>query len=353
MNRKGVQMKEDLVKARKQNMRLYALYRPISLDLLFYYCIEFLFLTQVKQISASHVVLGSSFYAIFMIIWQIPASVIIDKIGTKRCTVLANVFNVLYLILIMGCTGLETLILAQFFSSLCFTLKDISDIALLEYSIPETSNKGAIFSKIEGKAYKDYYLFNCISSVICGFLYAFNNYLPMIISLMISILAVVMSLGFKELGEKSEKKQSSQEKMVNYFQDLKKGMQFIFKSPRLRSLFICVGITWGIFAENHWKDIEFGIIWKMLTPYCTCKSALTKLQYVIGGLMPTLILGFGLGLVAIIIGNMLLFLLAELMIFGGGGDFLIAGKLLLFRTKYKDCIYMDHPTECGLVAFYR
>lgn len=113
------------------------------------------------------------------------------------------------------------------------------------------------------------------------------------------------------------------------------------------------GITWGIFAENHWKDIEFGIIWKMLTPYCTCKSALKKLQYVIGGLMPTLILGFGLGLVAIIIGNMLLFLLAELMIFGGGGDFLIAGKLLLFRTKYKDCIYMDHPTECGLVAFYR
>ncbi|MCI6375897.1 MAG: DUF3267 domain-containing protein [Clostridiales bacterium] len=113
------------------------------------------------------------------------------------------------------------------------------------------------------------------------------------------------------------------------------------------------GITWGLFAENHWKDIEFGIIWKMLTPYCTCKSALTKLQYIIGGLMPTLILGFGLGLVAIIIGNMLLFLLAELMIFGGGGDFLIAGKLLMFRTKYKDCIYMDHPTECGLVAFYR
>ena len=211
-------MKEDLVKARKQNMRLYALYRPISLDLLFYYCIEFLFLTQVKQISASHVVLGSSFYAIFMIIWQIPASVIIDKIGTKRCTVLANVFNVLYLILIMGCTGLETLILAQFFSSLCFTLKDISDIALLEYSIPETSNKGAIFSKIEGKAYKDYYLFNCISSVICGFLYAFNNYLPMIISLMISILAVVMSLGFKELGEKLEKNKV-----------LKKRWQIIFK----------------------------------------------------------------------------------------------------------------------------
>lgn len=113
------------------------------------------------------------------------------------------------------------------------------------------------------------------------------------------------------------------------------------------------GITWGIFAENHRKDIEFGVIWKMLTPYCTCRSALTRPQYVIGSLMPTLILGFGLGAAAIAMGNLLLFILAEFMILGGGGDFLIVGKLLAFCTKHKDCIYMDHPTECGLVAFYR
>ena len=65
---------------------------------------------------------------------------------------------------------------------------------------------------------------------------------------MIGILSVLMSLGFKEIGEKSEKKQSSQEKMANYFQNLKQGMHFILKSPRLRSLFICIGITWGVFC---------------------------------------------------------------------------------------------------------
>lgn len=112
-------------------------------------------------------------------------------------------------------------------------------------------------------------------------------------------------------------------------------------------------ITWGIFTKNHWKDIEFGIIWKMLTPYCTCRGALTKMQYVIGGLMPTIILGIGLSLIAIITDNFLMFILAEIMILGGGGDFIIIGKLLMFRIKCKDCIYMDHPTECGVVAFYR
>ena len=49
---------------RKQNMKLYSLYRSISLDLLFYYAIEFLFLLEVKGISASDIVLKSSFYAL-------------------------------------------------------------------------------------------------------------------------------------------------------------------------------------------------------------------------------------------------------------------------------------------------
>ena len=111
------------------------------------------------------------------------------------------------------------------------------------------------------------------------------------------------------------------------------------------------GIVWGVFAENHRKDIEFGVIWSMLTPYCTCKSALTRPQYILGSLMPTLLLGFGLGAAAVAAGNLLLFFLAEVMVFGGGGDFLIVGKLLAFRTNHKNCIYMDHPTECGLVAF--
>ena len=54
-------------KARKQNMKLYSLYRAISIDLIFYYAIEFLFLTQVKHLSSSDVVLGGAFYAIFIV----------------------------------------------------------------------------------------------------------------------------------------------------------------------------------------------------------------------------------------------------------------------------------------------
>jgi hypothetical protein len=111
------------------------------------------------------------------------------------------------------------------------------------------------------------------------------------------------------------------------------------------------GLTWGIFAKSHWKSIDFGVIWSMLTPYCTCSEPLKKGQYLLGTAMPTLILGFGLGFAAIFCRQFLLFALAEIMIFGGGGDFIIILKMLLYRAKGKDAVYYDHPYECGFVVF--
>lgn len=111
------------------------------------------------------------------------------------------------------------------------------------------------------------------------------------------------------------------------------------------------GITWGIFAENHFHSINFGIIWSALTPYCTCSEPMKKWQYVLGGAMPTLVLGGGIGVVSVVSGQFLLLLLSELMILSGGGDFLIILKILLYRSGKKETVYYDHPYECGVVVF--
>ena len=242
-------MNKEIVNARKQNMKIYSLYRTISLDLIFYYAIEFLFLTQVKGITPSQTVLSTSFYAIFMIILQIPASVIIDKLGTKKCTVFANVFNTLFIILIMTCGNMYQLIFAQFISALCFSLKDISDGALLNYSIPETKKKGDIFSRIEGKGFQNYFFVNSITAVISGFLYVINPYIPITLTLIFTIFSVILSLGFKDI-EKTKKQQKKEENKVkrHYIKELQEGMKFIIKSQRLRSLFIYAGVSWGVFC---------------------------------------------------------------------------------------------------------
>lgn len=111
------------------------------------------------------------------------------------------------------------------------------------------------------------------------------------------------------------------------------------------------GLTWGAFAKEHMKSINFGVIWSMLTPYCTCSEPLTKGQYIIGAAMPTLILGPVLGVIATVSGSFLFLILCAVMIFGGGGDFLIIWKMLSYRTIRKEVLYYDHPYECGVVVF--
>ena len=110
------------------------------------------------------------------------------------------------------------------------------------------------------------------------------------------------------------------------------------------------GITWGLASHQHGKDIEFGVIWSMLTPYCTCSSPLTKFQYILGGAMPTLVIGIVGTLVAIGMNSSWIFIATELMIIGGGGDFLIILKVLFDHPK-PNALYYDHPYELGLVVF--
>lgn len=113
------------------------------------------------------------------------------------------------------------------------------------------------------------------------------------------------------------------------------------------------GITWAVFAKAHWRAISFGFIAKYLTPYCTCGEPLKRYQYVIGALMPTILLGVVPCLAAVYNGSMFLFLLGAVMILGGGGDLTIVLKLLQHRTKAADVVYIDHPYQAGVVAFER
>lgn len=232
---------------RKQNMKLYSMYRAISMDIIFYYAIDFLFLTQVKNISASDVVLKSSFYALFMIILQIPANILIDKLGTRRCTILANIFNVIYLLMIMFATDLQMLIIAEFISALCFSIKDVSDTTLLNMSIPEGEKKGEIFSKIEGRGTKNYYYINAITAVISGFLYNINPYIPVIGAVIVAIIATILSSGFQDV-ENDANIENKGFNVDGYIIDLKNSFKFIIKSHRLRSLILYAGIMWGIFC---------------------------------------------------------------------------------------------------------
>ena len=111
------------------------------------------------------------------------------------------------------------------------------------------------------------------------------------------------------------------------------------------------GLFWGIFAQNHFKDISFGFMKEYLTPYCNCKTPLKKSEYVIGSLMPLIILGFGLTAASIFIGSEPLLLLGVIMVSGAAGDVIASYRIIKYKKQKSEMLIMDHPTQVGFVVF--
>ncbi len=113
------------------------------------------------------------------------------------------------------------------------------------------------------------------------------------------------------------------------------------------------GVTWAIYAEHHFHDIAFGIMKKFLTPYCTCKTPLPKIPYVLGALMPLLLLGIVPFVIAIFMDQFIVMIVGIVMITAATGDILIVHKVLGHKSDAEEIIYVDHPTEAGGVIFER
>ncbi len=113
------------------------------------------------------------------------------------------------------------------------------------------------------------------------------------------------------------------------------------------------GLTWGLFAKEHFKSIEFGFIKEMATPYCSCTEPLGRGAYLLGAFMPCLLLGLVPCAAAVFTGQVFVLAFGLIMIGGAGGDLTIMLRMLLFRENKREVLYLDHPTECGFIALTR
>ena len=113
------------------------------------------------------------------------------------------------------------------------------------------------------------------------------------------------------------------------------------------------GLTWSLYAEHHFKDIEFGFMKEYLTPYCTCTTPLLKSHYIMGALMPCVVLGILPTAIGILLGSHFLFWTGIVMILAAGGDIMIVMKLLAYKSQSgtKEILIYDHPTQAGSVIF--
>ena len=233
------------IQMRKRNMRLFPTYKKLSWDYLFFYTVNFLFLTQVKNINPADVVLIDSFYYLFAMFSQIPATFIIEFLGRKNAIIFANIMNCLYMVVIIFSQGLFNLVIAEILSATAFAIKESAEPSLLNESIPPTNQKSKIFARISEKGSSSYYIISAICTVIAGILYEVNPYIPLILSLTVLIVVTLISTLFIE---PVQKKKNKKVKSVGQLKELGEAFKFVLKSERIKSLILFAAVMTGIFS---------------------------------------------------------------------------------------------------------
>lgn len=235
-------MEEERNKSKaKINISIYKKYKMFSYDLLFYYAIEILFFTVVKKFSVSDIMYLNAIYTISAFFWQLVGGNIVERLGLKKSIIIGNMFVVLTVILYLVSNTFSMYAIANFFLGLGFTLKSLSEGSLL-YSSLKKLDKRKEFSKIEGKSNSKYYYFDGISSVISGFLFVINGYLPFILSLISAVISLCMSFKFQDLKEEND-----YEERLNLKETLKATREVI-SSKRSKAILVFAFCFWGIIS---------------------------------------------------------------------------------------------------------
>lgn len=107
------------------------------------------------------------------------------------------------------------------------------------------------------------------------------------------------------------------------------------------------GVGWAAASGKGWNVVRFNI--NAMMPSCACKVALEKRAYLIGVLMPFLVLGFGSVLFIFIYPGTVSLLTMMVNFVSAGADLMIAIHVL----RERDALIVDHPTKAGYIAFYK
>ena len=253
---------------KNRNIKLFPIYKMISWDLLFFYAIIFLYLVQVKKLSAPQVLLAEALYNVAIMLFLIPSGKIVDKIGKKNSVIIANVGMAVSIIIILLMNSIYHLFMAYFVMAFGFSIKTIAENIILYDSIPSGPKRGKIFSIIDGKASSYYYYIDAVTSMATGFLYVINPHIPIILCLLMCIIATILACGFQHTNTMS--KSNSNEKVT-----LKEAFKHIYSSKRLLYLILFYAVFSGLLynlsslRSSMFKDLNlnaqyFGIIYAIL-----------------------------------------------------------------------------------------
>ena len=108
------------------------------------------------------------------------------------------------------------------------------------------------------------------------------------------------------------------------------------------------GLTWICLTRKSFRHLKFGLMTGAV--YCHIDVPMKKCHYVIGALMPLILLGIVPTIVGVCVGSLLWTFIGVSLISGAAGDIMIVWAL---RKESADALVYDHPSEAGCLVYHK
>lgn len=186
----------------EKSNKIYPIYYGLSSDLVFWIAINTLFLSTVKNLSAFQINSLTTISTILAIVLYFFASKIINKIGNITSVRLANLLLLLSSLLLTFSKSYFLLLLGQILYEFAFVFKAIDSVILIKNL--KYLKKEEKYLEIKNKGTTIYSLITMIISLISGFLFNINPYLPMFVCVFICTINLILSMFIVEADIKEE-----------------------------------------------------------------------------------------------------------------------------------------------------
>lgn len=175
----------------KRFNKIFPWYDGLSGDLLFWVAIDTLFLTVVKNFTASQIVSLTSISMIINILLQVSLLKIIHKIGNTKSVRLGSFLLLISSILLTFGKNYITIVIGKIFYEMAFTFQNMINAVLKNnLELQHTENE---YIKYRTKANTIYAAVTMIISFVASIMFNINNYLPMIGCITFCVICFILS----------------------------------------------------------------------------------------------------------------------------------------------------------------
>lgn len=196
-----------------------------------------------KGLSYSQIMLLQSISAVSVIVFEVPTGAIADKFSRRISLFLSGWFCASGLILYIAFESFCLFAVAEILFGLGLTLMSGADSAIIYETLVKQGRKKD-YQRIEGRAQFYIFLGQAFGSVISGFLYKYNPFLPFWISVVNIMVATFLALGFIEVTrERSEH---------HYWKHIFLSFGVAVKTPRILWAVCCAALMGFVIRVGYW-----------------------------------------------------------------------------------------------------